>query len=171
MERARQSAESELSRTREAYDRALTESRVVLLQQVAPDVDGFHVSTSMIQVLGWDPLAFLAPGILRGMVHPDDLAVFAVAFPPPGSLEATPGAGHRPDRDDDRRAVDAAGPLARDDLVVRFRTAAGEWAHVQLRPTGGKRLPGSVARGSLIDVTADEQRPSHLAPVRGAGRA
>ena len=36
----------------------------------------------MVQVLGWDPLAFLAPGILRGMVHPDDLPTFAVAFPP-----------------------------------------------------------------------------------------
>lgn len=156
VERARQSAESELSRTREAYDRALTESRVVLVQQVAPDVDGFHVSTSMIQVLGWDPLAFLAPGILRGMVHPDDLAVFAVAFPPPGSLEATPGAVI--DLTETTTDVPSTPPApSGDDLVVRFRTAAGEWAHVQLRPTGGKRLPGSVARGSLIDVTADER--------------
>ncbi len=155
LERARQGAEAELSRTRDAYDRALTDSGVVLLQQVGPDVDGFHVSSSMERVLGWDPLAFLAPGILRGMVHPDDLAIFAVAFPPPSSAPVAPG----PVIDlTDPSAEDAANPPApsADDLVVRFRTAAGSWAHVQLRPTGRTELPGSVARGSLIDVTGDE---------------
>ena len=155
-ELARRGAEAELTRTREAYDKALTDSGVVLLQQVAPDVDGFHVSSSMVQVLGWDPLAFLAPGILRGMVHPDDLAVFAVAFPPPGDLPALPAA--TPVIDLTESSDDAPAPApSHDDLVVRFRTAAGGWAHVQLRPNPEVVPPGSVSRGSLIDVTGDEQ--------------
>jgi diguanylate cyclase (GGDEF)-like protein len=158
-DRARTDLETELSRTREAYDRALGDSGVVLLQQVSPDVDGFHVSASMQTVLGWDPVAFLAPGILRGMVHPDDLSDFAVAFPPPRPLDdATPQVIDLTDTDTDTDTTDPVdrATASTDDLVVRFRTAAGGWAHVQLRPTGHHTLPGSIARGSLVDVTADE---------------
>jgi diguanylate cyclase (GGDEF)-like protein len=154
-ELARRGAEAELTRTREAYDRALTDSGVVLLQQVAADVDGFHVSSSMVQVLGWDPLAFLAPGILRGMVHPDDLAVFAVAFPPPGHAPEAPAPVIDLTEPSSAGTEPAPGP-SHDDLVVRFRTAAGGWAHVQLRPTIDDLMPDSVSRGSLIDVTGDE---------------
>ncbi len=159
--------ESELStalathdQIRDAYDRALTDSGVVLLQQVGPDIDGFHVSASMAHVLGWDPVAFLAPGILRGMVHPDDLSTFAVGFPPP----ARPEPGTSPalpvidltEPDDEQEAVSVPAPSG-DDLVVRFRTAAGGWAHVQVRPAGDGPEAGAVSRGSLVDVTADEQ--------------
>ena len=79
-----------LARTRDAYDRALSENGLVLLQQVAPGIDGFHLSTSLATVLGWDPAAFLNPGILRGMVHPDDLLAFAEVLPPSGT-PAAPG--------------------------------------------------------------------------------
>ena len=158
-EQVRRDVEAELARTREAYDRALTESGVVLLQQVGPEVDGFHVSASMAQVLGWDPLAFLAPGILRGMVHPDDLATFAVAFPPPGSetLPPAPVIDLTDPADSTAPEATPAPTPSHDDLVVRFRTAGGTWAHVQLRPTGTRRMPGSLSRGSLIDVSADEE--------------
>ncbi len=164
----------ELARTRESYDRALADSGVVLVQQVAADVDGYHVSASMSTVLGWDPLAFLAPGILRGMVHPDDLATFAVAFPAPGqqpsptaaepTIEAPPApvidltGADEPDEPTTTPApVGSAEPAAGTaDLVVRFRTAAGAWAHVQLRPTVPAPAPGTIARGSLVDVTTEE---------------
>lgn len=156
LERARHRAEAELLRTRAAYDQALTDSGVVLLQQLAPDIDGFHVSASMAHVLGWDPMAFLAPGILRGMVHPDDLDVFAAAFPEPTAEPAAPS----PVIDLTESAPDPANdvpPASGEDLVVRIRTSAGSWAHVQLRPSGGEPVHGAVARGSLIDVTGDEQ--------------
>lgn len=161
-EQARQGLEAELTHTRQAYDGALGDSGVVLVQQTAPGVDGFHVSTSMTRVLGWDPLAFLNPGILRGMVHPDDLATFSTVFPPPDTAEPAAAAPvidltspETPTEADN--GTGTAPPASPDDLVVRFRTAAGGWAHVQIRRTGGRRLPGSVARGSLVDVTADEQ--------------
>ena len=145
-DQARRDLEFQLARTRDAYDRALVDSGVVLLQQVSADVDGYHVSSSMSDVLGWDPMAFLAPGILRGMVHPDDLATFAVAFPPPApaaAQEDVPEAVETAviDLTDSESSTDDAAstppPAAIDDLVVRFRTAGGTWAHVQLRPAGG----------------------------------
>ncbi len=172
-ERARAGLESDLAHTRRSYDQALGDSGVVLVQQTEPGVDAFHVSTSMTQVLGWDPLAFLNPGILRGMVHPDDLATFARAFPAPDteSVEVidltapaavdaaatTTSASTEPVVLADATEVEGAPAASADDLVVRIRTAAGEWAHVQVRRVGTRRLPGSVARGSLIDVTADEE--------------
>lgn len=165
-DQARRDLESQLARTRDAYDRALVESGVVLLQQVSADVDGFHVSSSMSDVLGWDPMAFLAPGILRGMVHPDDLATFAVAFPPPAPTEPSatdPASTSTPtviDLTDSEPAAEPtpppASPAVADDLVVRFRTAGGTWAHVQLRPAGGPPPAGTSAKGSMVDVTADE---------------
>jgi len=72
-----------LGRTRTAYDQALADSRVVLFRQSAPGLDGYHLSSSMAAVLGWDPAAFLSPGILRGMVHPDDLDALAQVLPVP----------------------------------------------------------------------------------------
>ncbi|MEI7886563.1 MAG: EAL domain-containing protein [Actinomycetes bacterium] len=70
-----------LERTRDSYDAALAASGVVLFQQVEEGSDSFHLSRSMRQVFGWDPEVFLNPGILRGMVHPDDLEAFAALLP------------------------------------------------------------------------------------------
>ena len=171
-EQVRRDVEAELARTREAYDRALTESGVVLLQQVGPEVDGFHVSASMAQVLGWDPLAFLAPGILRGMVHPDDLATFAVAFPPPGSetLPPAPVIDLTDPADSTAPEATPAPTPSHDDLVVRFRTAAG---HVGPRAAPPHRHPAD-AGFALARLAHRRQRrrggPSHLAPLRRARR-
>jgi len=156
--------QNEQDQLRDAYDRALTESGVVLLQQVGPNSDGFHVSMSMTEVLGWDPAVFLTPGILRGMVHPDDLATFAVGFPPPlvSDMTAGPPAPTPPPVIDLTESATGPEPEAQvcnavgEDLIVRFRTAAGAWAHVQVRPAEGPPVAGVTARGSLIDVTDDE---------------
>jgi diguanylate cyclase (GGDEF)-like protein len=77
-----------LDRTRRAYDVALGESGVVLFQQIVDGMDGFHLSASLTEVLGWEPSAFHSPGILRGMVHPDDLLRFAQVVPPPSAARA-----------------------------------------------------------------------------------
>lgn len=86
-----------LQRIRAAYDLALAGSMVVLFQQTAPGVDGFHLSSSMSTVLGWDPTAFVNAGILRCMVHPDDLTALAEVLPPPvpapASSSTATGAG------------------------------------------------------------------------------
>ena len=154
--------QQEQDQLRDAYDRALTESGVVLLQQVGPECDGFHASMSMTEVLGWDPAVFLTPGILRGMVHPDDLETFAVGFPPPGSDSAHVDAPAPTPVIDLTESASATVPatqpsaMGSEDLVIRFRTAAGTWAHVQVRPAEGSPAPGTASRGSLIDVTADE---------------
>ncbi len=152
---AREATERELVRTRAEYDRALADSGVVVVQQVAPDVDAFHVSRSMSQVMGWAPSTFRTPGVLRAMVHPDDLAVFATVFPPPDVTDApapvidlTDTAGP---------AAPAAVRLSNDDPVVRFRTAAGPWAHVQLRRAATDPSDGGPLGGALIDVTLEER--------------
>ncbi|MHB1137327.1 MAG: putative bifunctional diguanylate cyclase/phosphodiesterase [Microthrixaceae bacterium] len=107
-----------LRRTRDAYDRALSDSGLVLLQQVAPGVDGYHLSSSLATVLGWDPTAFLNPGILRGMVHPDDLLAFARVLPPPGS--ARPGAAG--EADEAPGGVDGAEPREDELSVIDLTT-------------------------------------------------
>lgn len=155
----RQRVEDELTRTRTAYDQALADSGVVLLQQVAYDVDGFHVSMSMADVLGWDPLSFLSPGILRGMVHPDDLDAFATIFPAPGR----PGGPVTPNlpvidltnpNPTDLRPV-AKAELRSDELIIRFQTPQGGWSYVQVRSADSLHS-GSVPCGSLVEVTYEE---------------
>ena len=157
-ELARSHAEDELGRTRAAYDQALADGGVVLLQQVSADVDGFHVSMSMAQVLGWDPLSFLSPGVLRSMVHPDDLSTFAVVFPSPGQ-SPNPQLPPMPVIDLTGTASTPITPQSQrvdDELIVRFRTAHGAWARVQVRAAAHSPA-GAVPHGSLIDVTVDEQ--------------
>ena len=157
-ELARSHAEDELGRTRAAYDQALADGGVVLLQQVSADVDGFHVSMSMAQVLGWDPLSFLSPGVLRSMVHPDDLSTFAVVFPSPGQ-SPNPQLPPMPGIDLTGTASTPITPQSQrvdDELIVRFRTAHGAWARVQVRAAAHSPA-GAVPHGSLIDVTVDEQ--------------
>src|SRR5690606_35238874 len=65
-----------LDRLRDDYDHALTEVGDVLVQQAAPGVDRYHVSSAVTAVLGWAPTAFLRPGVLRSVVHPADLPTF-----------------------------------------------------------------------------------------------
>ena len=88
-----------LARTRAAYDAALSESGLVLFQQATSGVDGYHLSSSLTTVLGWEPSAFLNPGILRGMVHPDDLLTFAQVLPPSGIARPAATADPRPAAD------------------------------------------------------------------------
>jgi diguanylate cyclase (GGDEF)-like protein len=92
-------------------------------------------------------------------VHPDDLGTFDSVFPAPGTT-AAPTA-----------VIDLTGSpapaaprvvrLADDDPIVRFRTAAGTWAQLQLRRSSPDPASAATAdrtvRGSLIDVTAEER--------------
>jgi diguanylate cyclase (GGDEF)-like protein len=153
---AREATARELARTRAEYDRALADSGVVVVQQVAADVDAFHVSRSMSQVMGWAPATFRTPGVLRAMVHPDDLPVFGTVFPPPGA--SVDPAAVIDLTDTPAPVAPAPVRLAIDDPVVRFRTGAGSWAQVQLRraPIDPERVDAPLG-GSLIDVTPEER--------------
>src|SRR5690606_3930319 len=101
---------------------------VVLFRQTAAGSDSFHVSASMATVFGWDTAAFLSPGILRSMVHPDDAATFVEALAPGGSdeydtvidLTATGSPGPRRSHGPSSLSAAASEELA--DPVVRFRS-------------------------------------------------
>jgi len=166
---------SHVDRLRDDYDHALTEAGVVLVQQAAPGVDRYHVSSSVTAVLGWDPTAFLRPGVLRSVVHPADLSTFDRHLPIAPSAPVDPwveadavidltgdagattrAGGSLParQRSTPGRAEGAAPPPP---PVVRFRTSAGEWRWLQLRITPNEPGVEAPLRGSLVDVTADEQ--------------
>ncbi|MEI2698546.1 MAG: hypothetical protein V9E94_09405 [Microthrixaceae bacterium] len=171
-ELARSHAEDELGRTRAAYDQALADGGVVLLQQVSADVDGFHVSMSMAQVLGWDPLSFLSPGVLRSMVHPDDLSTFAVVFPSPGQ-SPNPQLPPMPVIDLTGTASTPITPQSQrvdDELIVRFRTAHGAWAQ-----SAGASCSTQPCRGGSARLADRRHRrrtdPHALASLRRDGRA
>ena len=175
-----------LERTRESYDSALAASGVVLFQQVEPGCDGFHLSRSMRQVFGWDPEVFANPGMLRGMVHPDDLEAFGALVPlvvnpllpvshardnsvidlTVGSKAQTSSAESSPFGD--TNPIDATSRPATHNSTeasVRFRSAHGSWSRVLVRISNSKGdtagsstggSAGSCLQGSLVDVTHGE---------------
>ncbi len=166
--RAEQHSEA-LERTRDSYDAALAASGVVLFQQIEKGCDGFHLSRSMRHVFGWDPEVFVNPGMLRGMVHPDDLAAFTALVPletepanpvtpaPEGQvIDLTVGASAQA-KTTERQAhgttpIDATSRPATmnsTEALIRFRSAHGSWSRALVRiapsqsdlgPTGS---PGS----------------------------
>lgn len=141
-----------LERTRSAYDTALSESRVVLFQQTAPGIDGFHLSSSMATVLGWDPAAFVTPGILRGMVHPDDLTVLATVLPPtsPDSPATRPSEASP---ETSKRSVAAADDTTPQDMaVIDLTTGAG----TSLNPTPEHRSSPIDTTSRTVEDGADE---------------
>ncbi|MFM7068833.1 MAG: diguanylate cyclase domain-containing protein, partial [Actinomycetes bacterium] len=150
----RRRAEAELSRTRAAYDAALSESGVILFNQVAPGHDGHHVSPSMGTILGWEPTAFTAAGTLRALVHPDDLPALAAVLPPSGMPNPFGIESNGPLIDLTESGTPAPAPVLVPDPVVRFRGADGKWHHLQVRVTATAAHGG--ARGSLFDVTVEE---------------
>ena len=157
-----------LERTRDSYDLALAASGVVLFQQIDKGCDGFHLSRSMRQVFGWDPAVFVNPGMLRGMVHPDDLDAFAALVP----LETGPA-----------NSATSASESSVIDLTVRASTQ-GETTEVQAhsttpieatsRPATHNSTEASVrfrsAHGSwsrvLVRISGS---PSDLGPTSGSG--
>ncbi len=153
----RRRAEDELARTRAAYDTALAESGVVLFNQVAPGLDGHHVSPSMGSVLGWEPSAFSSAGTLRALVHPDDLPLLATVLPPSGMPSPFADGEATIDLTDGGAPAPTA-PAAVPDPVVRFRGADGTWHAMQVRVTATAAHGG--ARGSLVDVTVEDRARS-----------
>ena len=175
-----------LERTRESYDSALAASVVVLFQQVEPGCDGFHLSRSMRQVFGWDPEVFANPGMLRGMVHPDDLEAFGALVPLvanpllPASqardnsvIDLTVGSKAQANSAEsspfgDTNPIDATSRPATHNSTeasVRFRSAHGSWSRVLVRISNSKgdaagsstgSSAGSCLQGSLVDVTHGE---------------
>ena len=175
-----------LERTRESYDSALAASGVVLFQQVEPGCDGFHLSRSMRQVFGWDPEVFANPGMLRGMVHPDDLEAFGALVPLvvnpllPAShardnsvIDLTVGSKAQANSAEsspfgDTNPIDATSRPATHNSTeasVRFRSAHGSWSRVLVRISNSKGdtagsstggSAGSCLQGSLVDVTHGE---------------
>ena len=175
-----------LERTRESYDSALAASGVVLFQQVEPGCDGFHLSRSMRQVFGWDPEVFANPGMLRGMVHPDDLEAFGALVPLvvnpllPAShardnsvIDLTVGSKAQANSAEsspfgDTNPIDATSRPATHNSTeasVRFRSAHGSWSRVLVRISNSKgdaagsstgSSAGSCLQGSLVDVTHGE---------------
>lgn len=158
---AADAARAELARLRSAYDEALRDGGVVLVQQADPWRDVFHVSASVTGLLGWAPATFLTEGVLRAMVHPDDLATFDAALPPlattaaPTVIDLTAGASGPADVG--QRAAPAPGE---GEPVVRLRTSAGAWARVELRPMppalDARAAP--LARAALVGAGAHEHR-------------
>ncbi|KLR61233.1 diguanylate cyclase (GGDEF) domain-containing protein [Actinobacteria bacterium IMCC26207] len=158
-----------LERTRESYDSALAASGVVLFQQVEPGCDGFHLSRSMRQVFGWDPEVFANPGMLRGMVHPDDLEAFGALVPlavnpllptsqaqdnsvidlTVGSKAQTSNAESSPFGD--TNPIDATSRPATHNSTeasVRFRSAHGSWSRVLVRISNPKGDAAASSAGS-----------------------
>ncbi|MCP4433888.1 MAG: EAL domain-containing protein [Actinomycetia bacterium] len=84
----RRTAARHLDSVRSAYDQSLTDSGVVLVQQTAAGADNHHMSRSVLDLLGWDPAAFLTPGTLRAIVHVEDLPEFRTAASDPSSEAA-----------------------------------------------------------------------------------
>ncbi|MGI9579268.1 MAG: EAL domain-containing protein [Microthrixaceae bacterium] len=72
----RKRAESALAAIRGLYDQSYVDSGIVLIQQTAAGADSHHVSGSVHNLLGWDPVAFTTPGTLRAIVHVEDLPAF-----------------------------------------------------------------------------------------------
>jgi len=162
----------DLDAVRGDYDDALAAAGVVLVQQVAPGIDRYHVSRSVTAVLGWDPTAFLRDGALRSVVHPADLPTFDEHLPVGPTDPVDPWVDATVD---DATVIDLTGrpttagaapgtvrPAHRGQLppgepapAVRFRSAAGQWRHLQLRVTA-PRGPQEPLRASLVDVTAEE---------------
>ncbi|MGB3410788.1 MAG: bifunctional diguanylate cyclase/phosphodiesterase [Microthrixaceae bacterium] len=163
-----------LDNLRLAYDEALGEAGVVLFQQTSSGADSFHVSSSVSQVLGWEPAVFLNEGILRGMVHPDDLA----------ALDRALAVGVDEERDelllDEMSVIDltsgAASPLLRtagnspispkasipsgSEVTLRFRTSSDRWRKILVRPIADSS--GALVSGSLIDLTDYESRDATI---------
>ncbi len=83
------------------------------------------MSLSCLDLLGWDPAAFLEPGALRSIVHVDDLAAFRAV------------------------ASDTQGEAA----VIRLLGADGDYRHFRFGVTdAGLNRPLTFA---LVDVTSD----------------
>lgn len=159
-----------LENLRLAYDQALGDAGVVLFQQTSSGADAFHVSSSVSQVLGWEPAVFLNEGILRGMVHPDDLA----------ALDRALAVGVEEDRDelllDEMSVIDltsgAASPLLKaagnrpaqapggSEVTLRFRTSSDRWRKILVRPVADSS--GALVSGSLIDLTDHESRDATI---------
>ncbi len=121
----RTKAQAALRDLRAAYDASIAEAGLVLVQQTAVGADTHHVSLSCIDVLGWDPAAFLSPGTLRSIVHTDDLALFRTAATNP----------------DDEAAV------------IRLRRADGSYGHFRFGTT--VRSINQPLTFALIDVSKD----------------
>lgn len=161
-ERALERSEQQQHELRRAYDDALTRSGVVLIQQVAAGRDAYHLSASVAEVLGWDPSVFLGTGVLRGMVHPDDLERFEQAVTTaltPAGTAAAPRVIDLTDSLPDRKPSRTAGPVveAAGAPVLRFRSGGGGWATVQLRADAASAELG-VLRASLVDVTREQRQ-------------
>ncbi len=70
------SATKAVNDVRTAYDESLSGAGIVLVRQIAAGADSHYVSRSALDILGWDPAAFLTPGTLRAIVHVEDLQAF-----------------------------------------------------------------------------------------------
>jgi len=148
IERARKDAEDRLGRLSAAYDTALAETGVVLFQRTAEGQDAFHVSASCTATLGWAPSTFLTPGVLRGLVHPDDLAIWDAAIGGRTVIDLTHGT-------DPAARVTSPALGADPSPVVRLRSATGPWRHVRVETVSSADGP---TRGALVDVTSDQSR-------------
>ncbi|MEZ5238516.1 MAG: diguanylate cyclase [Microthrixaceae bacterium] len=121
----RSTAESALLELRSAYDASIAEAGVILVQQTSAGAETHHVSRSCVDILGWDPAAFLTPGTLRAIVHADDLGTFRTVATNPDS-EAK---------------------------VIRLRRADGTYGHFRFGVSDrGLDQPLGYA---LVDVSAD----------------
>ncbi|MDQ2678501.1 MAG: bifunctional diguanylate cyclase/phosphodiesterase [Actinomycetota bacterium] len=173
----RERADAEVARVRADYDAALAASGTVFFQEVAPGSDTFHVSTSAEQVLGWQPVMFLTPGMFRAMVHPDDLERFDHQLAHAGRGSNGPETRPAPSPIIDlttgspltvsKAPLPSPGPPAQPlDGPVRFRSAGGTWRSVEVRADRCEFLaPGTptldepaTCSGALVDVTELEQR-------------
>ncbi len=171
---------------RDGYDRALVDAGVVLFQQVVPEVDGHYVSSSMLDMLGWDPTAFRDGGTLRRLVHPDDLPAFRALVPiadgshlpaveetaanpttvGPTSIDLTligaavdaPDSATVPPGTNDEALTGPLAPPPDDSCepVIRFLAASGAYRPMLVRVVTS--APGEPRRGALIDASANEAR-------------
>ena len=151
---------------------------MVLFQQTSPGAQSFHVSSSVSQVLGWEPAAFLNDGSFRGMVHPDDL----------GSLDRALSVAVEECRAeqllDEISVIDlttgATAPLLTpwggsglnasqgSEVTLRFRTSEGSWRKILVRPVADPN--GELLSGSLIDLTDHESRDATITRFAGTDR-
>lgn len=121
----RSKAQAALHDLRSAYDASISEAGLILVQQTAAGADSHHVSQSCVDVLGWDPAAFLTAGTLRSIVHVDDLSLFRTA------------------------ATDPEGEAA----IIRLRKPDGTYGHFRFGVT--VRGISQPLTYSLVDVTRD----------------
>jgi diguanylate cyclase (GGDEF)-like protein len=155
-------ASEQVARIRRDYDEALTAAGVVLFQQVAVGVDGYHVSASMATVLGWDPAAFRREGMLRSIVHPADLESFARVLPavPPPTVDPwveTETVIDLTDPDPTNGVTPDGMQISAPAPVVRVRDATGSWKRLQIRLANGGDGRVAPVAGSFLDVTADQR--------------